>query len=196
MQELVEKFRSHVIELSNSSEGFIHHDWYVTYHLEIVEKIALELCEKYPEADKVWVILLVWLHDYGKIVDHANQYTTTLTAGKEKLLEFGFSPELAEKAISNIDQLDKKDNLAADTVSMEIKIASSADGASHLVGPFFYLWWYENSDHPYKQLMEENIGKATIDWDKKVVLPEVRQAFASRHAILLEQSGIIPEKFL
>ena len=196
MEKLIEQFRGHVIDLSSSSKDFIHHDWFVTYHLEVVEKIALELCEKYPEANKELVVLMVWLHDYGKIIDFANEHSTTLTVGKDKLLELGLASEFVNKAVGYIELLDKKENLDADPTPIEVQIVSSADGAAHLIGPFFYLWWYENPSKPFQQLMKDNIYKATKDWEKKIVLPEVKQAFEKRHNFLLEQAGHIPEKFL
>jgi hypothetical protein len=196
MNNLVQKFKEHVIEASNGNADFIHRDWFVQYHLEIVEKIALELCEKYPAADKEFVRLMVWLHDYGKIFDFPNQYAVTLTAGKAKLLELGFSEEIAQRAVDYIEVLDKKEGLASEATPLEIKIVSSADGCSHLVGPFFYLWWYENANKPYPELMEDNIRKLAKDWDKKIVLPEAIEAFKNRHDLLLEQTGKIPERLL
>lgn len=41
------------------------------------------------------VLLLVWLHDYEKIIDFKNQYNTTHTVGSKKLLELGFNKEFA-----------------------------------------------------------------------------------------------------
>ena len=112
------------------------------------------------------------------------------------MLELGFSGDFVQKVISYIEVLDKKENLVADSIPIEIKIVSSADGAAHLVGPFFYLYWYENADKPFEELMKNNIEKSTKDWDKKIVLPEVRKAFEGRHNFLLEQAGNIPERFL
>jgi hypothetical protein len=196
MEELVDTFKKHVIELANKPK-FPHHAWYIEYHLNIVERISLELLDKYPEADANLVRLLTWLHDYGKIVDHPNQYTATLTEGRKALLEVGFSQSITDTMMTWIEIFDGKENLHSESTPIEVKIVSSADAASHLVGPFFYLYWYEYSDKPFKDLMAENVRKATVDWDKKVVLPEIHAAFNNRHEVLLEQAGgIIPDRFL
>src|SRR5258708_5028965 len=191
--KLIASFKN---EVKNASQNpsFIHYEWFVTYHLEIVEKIALELCEKYPAADKGFVMLLVWLHDYCKVIDHKNQYKATALFGEKKLLEIGFPKDIVEKALEYIDILDKKIDLAQ--APIEVQIVSSADGASHLVGPFFAIYWKEYSQDPCEEIIQENKRKALVDWKKKITLPEIKEAFLERHKFLLEFCGEFPERFL
>jgi len=190
----------HVREVS-ANPDFMHHKWFVKWHLEIVERIALELTEKYPEADHDLVEVMVWLHDYGKTLDYENQYQKTLTAGREKLAELGFSPDFVDRAVSSIEVLDKKMELDIRKAPIEVQIVSSADGCSHMVGPFMQVFWNERTDKTfagkeYEELMQLNLAKAEKDWNRKIVLPEARAAFENRYKVICEQAGRIPEKFL
>lgn len=193
MKRLILDLKADVKRLANSS-SFIHHTWFIQYHLEIVEEIAFELCERYPMADKNLVTILVWFHDYGKIVDHKNQYKATLSKGTEKLLKIGFEESIVTKIITFMDRFDKKLNLSS--APIELQIVSSADGASHLVGPFFPIFWKENNSWTDKELMEENRRKILIDWEQKITLPEIKNSFLHRHKYLLELSGQLPTKYL
>ncbi|MDP2669767.1 MAG: HD domain-containing protein [bacterium] len=195
MDTLIQKFKDHVIEKSQNP-NFVHHKWFTKYHLEIVEKIAMELCDKHNDADRDLVLTLVWLHDYGKILDCDNQYEVTLMKGKEILEELGFQKHFVEKAISYVEIMDKKMQIDLNLTPIEIKIISSADGASHFVGPFLNFW---RQDHPNKEpeeLMEDNLEKIMKDWNKKIVLPEVKKAFENRFNLFLERCGQFPSKFV
>lgn len=200
MQGQIAAFKQHVTEIS-ANPDFVHHKWFVKWHLKVVEQIARELLQHYPDADKDLVEVMVWLHDYGKILDYDNQYQKTLTAGRRKLTELGFAPEFVEAAVNNIEILDKKMELDLNQAPIEVKIVSSADACSHLTGPFMSIFFNFETDPTFKdrdldQLLQGNIAKANKDWQRKIVLPEARQAFEWRYRAILEQSGQFPEKFL
>jgi len=199
MHDKIEAFRQHVI-IASANPAFIHHKWFVPWHLEIVAKLADELCDHYPDADRDLVRLMAWLHDYGKILDYDNQYAVTLTAGRQKLAELGFPPEYIDRAISNIETLDKKLEVDIHQANIEVQIVSSADGCSHMVGPFMNIFWNEATDKTfagkeYEALMELNRIKLDKDWQYKIVLPEARAAFEPRYRFLREQAGDLPERF-
>ncbi len=195
MREKIEAWKAHVREVS-SRPDFIHHEWFVPWHLEIVERIALELCDKYPAADRELVEVMVWLHDYGKPLDFENQYAVTLSSGRAKLTELGFTQDFVERAISGIETMDKKMEIDLHEAPLEVQIVASADGCSHMVGPFMSAWWKEQSDRTVDQLRADNVKKLNKDWDRKITLPEARAAFQARHDHILEQSGELPDLFL
>lgn len=184
--------KGHVAELAANPE-FIHHTWFVRWHLEIVEQIATELLKHYPEADLSTVIALCWMHDYGKIINFDDQYSHRFVEeGRNKLIELGFDASFAAQVAENVKTLDTKENLA--NANIETQIVSTADACSHLVGPFISLYWWENPEIPFEQIMTENIRKQTVDWDKKVTLPEARAAFQVFHdTAMARAAGTIPQ---
>ena len=190
VSDSVAKFKKAVTHLAGNP-SFIHHEWYVEYHLKIVERMALELCEIYPDADRDLVTTLVWLHDYGKIIG-ADQ-TATVKQGRIQLLEAGFPRDFVDRATAYARLIDDKEGLKDSPV--EVKIVSSSDGAAHLVGPFLFFWWYENCDQPFTKLMKDNVKKINGDWEKKIVLEEVRAGFKERRLFLLEMLDHIPRTY-
>lgn len=173
-------------------DSFVHKEWFVTYHLEIAERLATELCDLHKEADRNLVTALVWFHDYGKIIDFPHEHQATQDKGLSKLLELGFEHAFAREVIQGIKLIDEKTDLP--NSSIEVRIASSADGASHLIGPFYLLYWREHPDMSIGDLILENRRKLEIDWDKKIVLPEVKKAFKDRYHFLREQFGEFGDK--
>ncbi len=200
MQDQIKQLKSRVRAAAANPE-FGHHKWFVKWHLEIVEKITLELLEFYPEADKDVVEVMAWMHDYGKTIDYNNQYQTTLTKGRELLQSLGFNGNFIQTVIDNLELLDRKIEVDLHDAPVEVQIVSSADGCSHMVGPFMHLFWNFETDETFKgksleELMKLNIKKAEKDWSRKIVLPEARKAFEARYNYILEQSGNLPEKFI
>jgi hypothetical protein len=182
-----------VIERSQDPK-FIHHLWFVKYHLEIVEQIAHELCEMYPQANRQFVDTLLWLHDYEKIIDFDNQYNTELVATKQLMGETGYSPDVITEMCETINLYNAKKDLPL--ARIEVQIVSSSDASSHLVGPFTTLYWYENPSKSMAELQESNMKKMSVDWDVKITLPEIKKAFELRHQMVLEIAGILPTSFL
>ncbi|MFA4931257.1 MAG: HD domain-containing protein [Patescibacteria group bacterium] len=193
MQDLIEKLKTSMIANANNPE-FRHHQWFVKYHLEIVYQIAMELCDKYPLADREMVEILVWLHDYGKPLDFANQEEVTITQGRKKMAEIGFPADIIEKAIQYAEFIDRRRDM--DQYPIEVQILSSADAASHFVGPFYACWWHENPQKSVTELMADNKKVRAKDWDRKIVLPEVKAAFKIRNELKKEMAGELPEKYL
>lgn len=195
MEEKIQAFKDHVNECS-ANPNFVHHLWFVEWHLKVVEKIALELLDHYPAADRDLVMVMVWLHDYGKTIDFPNQYRTTLIEGRKKLTELGFEKSFVEKAVEYIEILDKKMEIDIYEAPLEVQIVSSADGCSHLTGPFMSAWWRENPQKSVEELLRDNQRKAEKDWTRKITLPEARKAFEARYKYIMEQSGHFPERFI
>jgi HD domain-containing protein len=201
MQEQISQFRQHVTEASGSPK-FVHHKWFVKWHLEIVDRLAKELLEFYPHADKELVEVLVWLHDYGKILNnYDDQYEQTKKAGRQKLAAIGFPPEFVDKAVQYADILDQKMEVDLRQAPIEVQIVSTADGCSHMTGPFMKIFWHFPTEKTFEgktfeELMKLNIGKLDKSWNRKmIVLPEARKAFEARYKLLKEQSGVLPERF-
>lgn len=195
MRDLILQLRGKVIEAS-SRTGFLHHPWYVDYHLKIVQKISEELCDRYPEADRDVVRALVWIHDYGKTISFKNQHGLTISEGRKLLDEIGFPSDFSITILRFAALLDRCWEVDLSESPIEVQIVSSADGCSHLVGPFFYLWWQENCAKPFAELMEDNRRKLFKDWHRKIILPEARSSFEARYRMLLEQTGDIPSSFI
>ena len=191
LDEMIEDIKREVI-IATSSPSFVHNKWYLKYHLEIVERIALELCDVYQSADKNLILILVWLHDYNKIFNIPDE--DEKRDGVVLMRSLGFSDEIIVKTKSYINIIDSRTDI--DFAPLEVKIVSSADGASHFIGPFFYFWWYENFEISPSKLMKDNYEKALRDWNKKIVLPEVRNSFRNRFELVLEQCGKFPDKYI
>jgi hypothetical protein len=194
MQTEILKFKTVVIE-NFSRKDFTYHEWMVDYHLKIVEKIALELCDIYKDADRDIVQALVWFHDFGKPIDEQNERAITLVEGPKVMIECGFHPEFIGKVVEYWQLMEKKNEIDIRNTPIEVQIVSSSDGASHLTGVFYPSYFNENGDDfvTTQKLLKEKIEK---DWNRKIVLPEVQKAFEYRYIKAKEMLGEFPDNFL
>jgi hypothetical protein len=108
----------------------------------------------------------------------------------------GFAPDFVERAVLGIETMDKKMEIDLREVPLEVQIVASADGCSHMVGPFLSLYWREHPELSTEELLAANKAKLEKDWNRKITLPEARAAFAARHEFLLEPTGKPPDSFL
>lgn len=179
MSELLDNLRALITEKATNPD-FVHHEWFIKWHLELVETLSKDMMRYYPEADETILVVLSWMHDYGKIVDFANQYDLKYAdEGKQVLKELGFNENFAEMIGESVKLFDKKDHL--ENESIEIRIVSSADACSHLIGPWVSLYWHENPDKPFEDIMKENIRKMGGEWELKVTIPEAISAYQQLH---------------
>lgn len=193
MQENILKFKE-IVKKNFSNPDFQYHKWMIKYHLEIVEKIAMECCDLYKEADRDIVQILVWFHDFGKPLDEQNEREVTLEKGPEALKSCGFDEEFILKVVEYWKLMEKKNEIDIKTTPMEVQIISSADGASHMTGVFYPSYFGDGDSF---EVTQENLReKIEKDWDQKIVISEVREAFEGRYKRALELLGEFPEKFI
>ena len=148
IQEKLDSFKKIVIE-NCENDGFEYREWFVKDHLAVVERIAMELCELHPEADRDLVFTLVWLHDFGKPLDIRDEYETTKTKGAEALRSVGLEEEFIEKVMEAWMTMEKKVEKDMAKEPIEVRIISSADGASHFVGKFYATYFSDSADEAF-----------------------------------------------
>lgn len=196
MEDKLKKLKEEVSKLA-SNPNFVHHKWFVKWHLEIVDKIAMELCDIYPNANRDLVTTLVWLHDYAKIIDFKNEHNPdTMALTGDFLISLGFDKTFADEFVKNLNIYESYMTNDLSHESIEIRIASSSDGASHTVGPFYFIYWYEHPEKTIEDLMASNLAKLEKEWSRKITLPEVKKAFEERYRQIKEINGLVPDKLL
>ena len=92
--------------------------------------------------------------------------------------------------------MEMKNEVDISKEAIEVQIVSTADGASHFVGKFHSTYFMDDSNEPLEKLEERISKKIKQDWDRKIVLPEVKKAFESRYLRALEIVGEYPDKFI
>ena len=194
-QEKLNAFKQIVIKNSdNPAFGF--REWFIADHMLIVEKIAMELCDIYLNADREVVFALVWFHDFGKPIDEENERAVTKTKGVETLIELGLSQEFTQKVLDCWTRMEMKNEIDISKEAIEVQIVSTADGASHFVGKFYPTYFEDLKKDGMKKVVEDLKSKMAKDWERKIVIPEAREAFRGRYEKALEIVGQYPERFI
>ncbi len=193
MQENILKFKTIAIQ-NFTKEGFTYREWIVPYHLEIVERIAMELCDIYSNANRDVVQVLVWFHDFGKPFNETNEKESTAVEGIPCLRECGFSEDFITTVVNCWELMEKKNEIDLTTAPIETQIISSADGASHMVGTFYSGYFGDGDDFTTTQKRLRQ--KIDIDWNRKITLPEVKEVFKDRYVRVRELLGEFPERFI
>ena len=194
-QSKLNAFKQVVIE-NSKNEAFEYREWFISDHMMIVEKIAMEICDIYPDADRDIVFALVWFHDFGKPIDEKNEREVTKTKGPEVMREIGFPEEFIQKVLAHWIRMEMKKEIDISKEAIEVQIVSTSDGASHFVGQFYPGYFGDSPKKSLKETREEIEKKLRQDWDRKIVIPEVKEAFKGRYLQALEILGEYPDKFL
>ncbi len=124
--------------------------------------------EKYADCDLNMLLGLVWIHDYGKIVG-IKEEQKVLDESKAFMLDIGFGGEYVDDVIGLLDIFESKMTSDLSEAPMEVRIVSTADAVSHMYGPFYQMYCYENPEMSVEELMESNMKKLEKDWDRKIV---------------------------
>ena len=194
-QDQINEFKKIVIR-NCENPGFKFREFFIRDHLLIVEKIASELCDIYKEADRDLVSALVWFHDFGKPIDINNESEITLRQGVKIMKSVGLSDDFINKTVVCWGRMEMKNEIDLSLEPIEVKIISSADGASHFVGKFFSTYFKDDASETIEETEKRISKKINQDWERKIVIPELKVAFKERYLRALEIIGEYPEKLI
>lgn len=195
IQEKIDAFKRIVVQ-NCQSPSFAYREWFVDDHLTIVERIAMELCDHYPQADRAAVRALVWFHDFGKPIDEENEYETTKKKGVEAMRSVGLPEDFIQRVLACWIRMEMKAEIDIAREAVEVQIVSTADGASHFVGKFYPSYFRDDPKEGLSTIVDRIKEKIAKDWERKIVLPEAKQAFRHRYDQAKEIVGDYPDKFL
>jgi putative nucleotidyltransferase with HDIG domain len=162
--------------------------WFYEEHVLVVEKLAMELCDKYPEANRDAVTLMVFLHDIGRADNHSEDHDLYGSEYARKLLtENEFPPDFVDLVAQGC-KTHSCDDFGQPT-SLEGKILATADAMSHFQRGFylriFYAWnqkadkmhypELENNQN-FANLKEKLFAKMDRDFNSKIFFPEAKNA--------------------
>ncbi len=182
MSNLVESIKRLVKNDCCSGSNLLDESFF-DLHLAVVEKYSMELCEFFPEANKLVLGLASWLHDlsvirdYGKLAAH--NVESAKIAGElldGKLDDAGLI--LLEDAITN-------HNMPYNDGSAESMILSNADAMSKLDYPVYWISYaYKRRFSKYKEAVKwyEELIRKTY----KLLIPEAVNLVKEKYEAAVE----------
>lgn len=187
MDALIESLIGHVSDTCDTGD-FEYREWFVPYHLRVVDDIAMRLCDSYPDVDRDLVRVLVWTHDYSKPLTHGKgeEKERLIPMVRTALGGLGFEDAYIARVASLLALIESKDERDLAGMPIEVRIVSSADGASHFMSPFFYSYFHTGGGNSLAEVMDAVRKKAQRDWDRKIVLPEARDLVRERYEHLMQ----------
>jgi putative nucleotidyltransferase with HDIG domain len=176
-------------QLADDIKNSPHCDaWFYEEHVLVVGKLAMDLCDKHPEANKDAVTLMVWFHDIGRAHGHNRDHDLYGADYVKKLLkENDFSQDLIDLVANacithSCDEHGKPE-------SIEGKILATADALSHFHNGFYLRIlssWSKKVDpkhYPelatksdYQFLKKKLFAKINRDLNEKIFFEEAKQA--------------------
>lgn len=168
--KIIKTIRKKVIDEIRSIPG---KSWFVDSHLLVVEKLANQLCDFYPKADREAVLLSVWFHDIGHI---RKKKKHDLYGAKEakRILKPHNIPKEKIDLVYEICRSHRCEEIKPK--SLEVKILATADAMSHLFNAFYCRLFFEKQ---FGKTFEENkkaiLKKLERDFHNKILLPKAKK---------------------
>lgn len=151
--------------------------WFYKEHVLVVEKLALDLCDLYPNANRDVVTISVWFHDIGRAHGKNKDHDLYGADYARKILsKNGFDQNLIDLVSESCRTHSCSEN--GKPKSLEGRILATADGLSHYHNGFYlrilYSWSNGNTGD-YCDLKKKLFKKMKRDLDEKIFFDEVRE---------------------
>jgi hypothetical protein len=130
------------------------------------------------------------------VTGSSGERDVALLEGGQRLVEIGFSDDFVRHAVEHARTLDAYVELDLTELPWRSRSCPQPTAAPNFIGPFLQLWWWEHPEKPFEELMADNRRRIIKDWNRKIVLPQARAAFEHRYRFLLEQTGVLPDRFI
>ncbi|MBU0974710.1 HD domain-containing protein [Patescibacteria group bacterium] len=175
MQNTIQQIKNN---LENDIKFSKHCDsWFYKEHVLVVERLALELCDFYPKANRDAVILSVWFHDIGRAHGYDKGHDVYgADYARKTLTENRFDKDFVDLIVEACKTHSCKENGKSN--SLEGKILATADALSHYHNGFYLrvlYSWSKGNKGDYQKLKTELFKKMKRDLNEKIFFDEVRE---------------------